>query len=214
MKKVIAIALSLALCLSLFAACGKGNDEKVIKVAASPTPHAYILNTISDALAQEGWTLEVIPFTDYVQPNNAVESGDVDANFFQHTPYLDTFNAQNGTHLVSVAEIHYEPFAIYPGTKVVLEELEAGDKIVIPNDGSNRARALMLLEDAGLITLKEGVGMSATVMDVVDNPKGLVLVEMEAAQIPGLREEAAMVILNGNYAMHAGLFLYFFIILL
>lgn len=206
MKKVIAIVLSLVLCLSLFAACGKANDEKVIKVAASPTPHAMILNTVSDVLAEAGWTLEVIEYNDYVIPNNVVDDGEVDANYFQHMPYLDTFNAENGTQLVSVAAIHYEPFAIYPGTKVHLEELASGDKIAIPNDGSNRARALMLLETAGLIKLTEGVGMQATVLDIIDNPLGLQIVEMEAAQLPNIRDDVAMTVINGNYALHAGLF--------
>ena len=206
MKKVIAIVLSLVLCLGLFAGCGKTDDAKVIKVAASPTPHALILNTISDVLAEDGWTLEVIEYADYVIPNNVVEDGEVDANYFQHTPYLDTFNAENGTHLVSVAAIHYEPFAIYPGTKVRLEELVAGDKIAIPNDGSNRARALMLLETAGLITLKEGVGMAATVLDIVEYKVDLKIIEMEAAQLANVRDDVAMAVINGNYALHAGLF--------
>lgn len=206
MKKVIAIVLSLVLCLGLFAGCGKAGDAKVIKVAASPTPHALILNTISDVLAEDGWTLEVIEYADYVIPNNVVEDGEVDANYFQHTPYLDTFNAENGTHLVSVAAIHYEPFAIYPGTKVHLEELVAGDKIAIPNDGSNRARALMLLETAGLITLKEGVGMAATVLDIVEYKVDLKIIEMEAAQLANVRDDVAMAVINGNYALHAGLF--------
>jgi len=189
MKKVIAIVLSLVLCLGMLAGCGGAKDDKVIKVAASPTPHALILKTAADVLAEDGWTLEVIEYTDYVVPNNVVEDGEVDANYFQHVPYLDTFNTENGTHLVSVCELHYEPFAIYPGTKVHLEELAAGDKIAVPNDGSNRARALMLLETAGLITLAEGVGMQATVLDIVDNPLELKIVEMEAAQIANFRDD-------------------------
>ena len=206
MKKVIAIVLSLVLCLGLFAGCGKADDAKVIKVAASPTPHALILKTVADILAEDGWTLEVIEYADYVIPNNVVEDGEVDANYFQHVPYLDTFNAENGTHLVSVAAIHYEPFAIYPGTKVHLEDLVAGDKIAIPNDGSNRARALMLLESAGLITLKEGVGMEATVLDIVEYKIDLKIIEMEAAQLANVRDDVAMAVINGNYALHAGLF--------
>ena len=206
MKKVIAIVLSLVLCLGLFAGCGKTDDAKVIKVAASPTPHALILKTVADILAEDGWTLEVIEYADYVIPNNVVEDGEVDANYFQHVPYLDTFNAEHGPHLVSVAAIHYEPFAIYPGTKVHLEDLEAGDKIAIPNDGSNRARALMLLETAGLITLKEGVGMAATVLDIVEYKVDLKIIEMEAAQLANVRDDVAMAVINGNYALHAGLF--------
>ena len=206
MKKVIALVLSLVLCLSLFAGCGKVDDAKVIKVAASPTPHALILKTVADVLAEDGWTLEVIEYSDYVIPNNVVEDGEVDANYFQHVPYLDTFNAENGTHLVSVAAIHYEPFAIYPGTKVHLEDLIAGDKIAIPNDGSNRARALMLLEDAGLIKLTEGVGMQATVLDITEYSVDVKIIEMEAAQLANIRDDVAFAVINGNYALHAGLF--------
>ena len=206
MKKIIAIVLSLVLCLGLLAGCGAAEDEKVIKVAASPTPHAWILKTAAEVLAEDGWTLEVIEYSDYVVPNNVVDDGEVDANYFQHTPYLNTFNEENGTKLVPVAEIHYEPFALYPGTKVQLEELTTGDKIAVPNDGSNRARALMLLEAAGLITLKEGVGMQATILDIEENPIGLQIVEMEAAQIDGVRDSVAMAVINGNYALQAGLF--------
>lgn len=206
MKKIIAVILSLALCIGLLAGCGAAKDEKVITVAASPTPHAWILQTAAEILAEDGWTLEIIEYSDYVVPNNVVDEGEVDANYFQHTPYLDTFNAENGTKLVAVAEIHYEPFALYPGTKVKLEELTTGDKIAVPNDGSNRARALMLLESAGLITLAEGVGMQATILDIVENPIGLQIVEMEAAQIAGVRDSVAMAVINGNYALHAGLF--------
>ena len=206
MKKTIAIVLCLVLCLGLLAGCGKTSDDKVITVAASPTPHAEILKVAADVLAAEGWTLEIKEYSDYVVPNNVVEDGEIDANYFQHTPYLDTFNEENGTHLVSVAEIHYEPFGIYPGTKANLEDLVEGDKIAIPNDGSNRARALMLLEKAGLITLTEGVGMTATALDIVENPLNLDIVEMEAAQIAGVRDSVALAIINGNYAMQAGLY--------
>ena len=143
--------------------------------------------------------------SDYVVPNNVVEDGEMDANYFQHQPYLDTFNAENGTALVSVAAIHYEPFGIYPGTKDSMDGLAEGDKIAVPNDGSNRARALLLLEAEGLITLKEGVGMEATVLDIVENPIGLEIVEMEAAQIAGVRDSVALAVINGNYALLAEL---------
>ncbi len=206
MKKIIAIILSLVLCIGLLAGCGAAKDDKVIKVAASPTPHAWILQTAAEVLSEDGWTLEIVEYSDYVVPNNVVDEGELDANYFQHTPYLDTFNAENGTKLVAVAGIHYEPFALYPGTKVELSELTEGDKIAVPNDGSNRARALMLLETAGLIKLTEGVGMQATVLDIVENPLGLEVVEMEAAQIAGIRDSVAMAVINGNYALQAGLF--------
>lgn len=205
MKKIVAIILSLALSLTLFAGCGGKNDEKTITIGASPTPHAEILQIVKEELAKEGWTLEITVFNDYVQPNTAVEDGDLDANYFQHTPYLNTFNAENGTHLVSVLSVHYEPFGIYPGTKTSLADLADGDSISIPNDGSNRARALLLLEANGLIKLKEGAGMEATVLDIAENPHNLNIVEMEAAQLPGTRDSVAFAVINGNYALGAGL---------
>ena len=166
MKKTIAVVLALVLCLGILAGCGsKKTEDKTITVAASPTPHAEILKVAADVLAKDGYTLKVTEYSDYVVPNNVVEDGELDANYFQHQPYLDTFNAENGTHLVSVAAVHYEPFGIYPGTKSAIADLAKGDKIAIPNDGSNRARALLLLEANGVIKLKEGVGMQATVLD-------------------------------------------------
>ncbi len=204
MKKTIALILALVLALSL-AACGGKADDKTITVAASPTPHAEILKVAAEVLAKDGWTLEIKEYTDYVQPNNVVEDGEIDANYFQHVPYLDTFNADNGTHLVSVAMIHYEPFGIYAGTKNAIADLAEGDKIAIPNDGSNRARALLLLEAEGIIKLKEGVGMDATDLDIEGNPLNLDIVQMEAAQIANVRDSVALAVINGNYALQAGL---------
>ena len=204
MKKTIAIVLVAVLALGLLAGCGKKADDKTITVAASPTPHAEILKVAGEVLAKEGYTLKVTEYSDYVVPNNVVEDGEMDANYFQHVPYLEAFNAENGTHLVSVAMVHYEPFGIYPGTKNAISDLAAGDKIAIPNDGSNRARALLLLEAQGLITLKEGAGMEATVLDIVEN-NGLEIIEMEAAQIAGVRDSVALAVINGNYALLAGL---------
>ena len=204
MKKVFVIALTLIMVLSLFAGCGSKADEKTIVVAASPTPHAEILNVAKEVLAKQGYTLDIKVFSDYVQPNTATEDGSVDANYFQHTPYLETFNAEQNTHLVPVLSVHYEPFGIYPGTKSDLANIAEGDTITIPNDGSNRARALLLLEAEGLITLKEGVGMTATVLDVEVNELNLNIVEMEAAQLPNTRDSAAFAVINGNYALAAG----------
>ena len=206
MKKTIAIILTLVLALSLVA-CGGGNAaaDKKITIAASPTPHAEILAVAKEVLAKEGWTLEITEYADYVVPNNVVEDGEIDANYFQHVPYLDTFNAENGTHLVSVAMVHYEPFGIYAGTKSAIADLAEGDKIAIPNDGSNRARGLLLLEQEGIIKLKEGVGMEATVLDIAENPLNLEIIEMEAAQIAGVRDSVALAVINGNYALLAGL---------
>ena len=204
MKKIIALTLVLVMALSLVA-CGNKTDAKTITVAASSTPHAEILAVAKEVLAKDGWTLEVTEYADYVVPNNVVEDGEMDANYFQHQPYLDTFNAENGTHLVSVASVHYEPFGIYPGQKSAVADLAAGDKIAIPNDGSNRARGLLLLEQEGIIGLKDGAGMEATVLDIEENPLGLEIFEMEAAQIAGVRDSVALAVINGNYALNAGL---------
>ena len=175
-----------------------------ITVAASPTPHAEILAEASKVLEKEGWTLDVIEFEDYVQPNLVVDSGEIDANYFQHVPYLDNFNEENGTALVSVAGIHYEPFGIYPGQKASLDELSDGDVIAVPNDTTNEARALLLLQDNGVITLKEGAGLTATVKDIVENPNNIEIKELEAAQVSRVKDEVAFVVLNGNYALEAG----------
>ena len=205
MKKIIALALSVALCLAVLAGCGGNADDKTIKVAASATPHAEILEVAKDVLAAEGYTLEIQVFNDYVVPNTATEDGDVDANYFQHTPFLKQTNEEQGYHLVSVAAVHYEPFGIYAGNKSSIADLAEGDEILIPNDGTNRARALLLLEAQKLITLKEGVGMAATVVDIVENSMNLKITEMEAAQIANVRDSAALAVINGNYALQAGL---------
>ncbi len=175
-----------------------------ITVAASPTPHAKILENAAEILAQKGWTLKITEFEDYVQPNLVVDSGEIDANYFQHVPYLDDFNKEKGTKLVSVGGIHYEPFGIYPGTKSSLKDLKDGDTIAVPNDTTNEARALLLLQANGLITLKEGVGLTATVLDIKENPLKLKIQELEAAQVSRVKDEVALVILNGNYALEAG----------
>ena len=179
-------------------------SKGTITVAASPTPHAEILAQAAKILAGQGWTLEVTEFEDYVQPNLVVESGDIDANYFQHVPYLDNFNEEKGTSLVSVAGIHYEPFGIYPGTKADLAELRDGDVIAVPNDTTNEARALLLLQDNGIIKLKDGAGLLATVKDIEENPHNIKIQELEAAQVSRVKDEVAFVVLNGNYALEAG----------
>lgn len=176
-----------------------------ITVAATSVPHAEILEAAKPILAQQGWDLQVTEFQDYVQPNEVVESGDFDANYFQHTPYLNSFNEEKGTHLVSVGEIHYEPLGIYPGTASDLANVEDGAEVAIPNDTTNEARALLLLQDNGLITLKEGVGIEATVNDIAENPHNLKFNELEAAQVSRVLPEVAFAVLNGNYALEAGL---------
>lgn len=175
-----------------------------ITVAASATPHAELLEQVKPILAEQGYDLQVTVFDDYVQPNEVVESGEFDANYFQHIPYLESFNEEKGTHLVNAGGIHYEPFGIYPGTKASLDDIADGDSIAVPNDTTNEARALLLLQDNGIITLKEGVGLEATVNDIVENPHNVEIVELEAAQVARVVEETAYVVLNGNYALEAG----------
>lgn len=221
-RKVLALTLALVLSLSLAACASKSaaeNVEKVpaeeatsdtveqkgtITVAASPTPHAEILAQAAPILAAEGWTLEVKEFQDYVQPNNVVESGEFDANYFQHIPYLENFNEEQGTHLVNAGGIHYEPFGIYPGTKSSLDDIAEGDTIAVPNDTTNEARALLLLQDNGILKLKDGAGLTATVLDIEENPYNVEILELEAAQVPRVKDEVAYVVLNGNYALDAG----------
>ena len=175
-----------------------------IKVAASTTPHAEILAAAKDILAEQGWTLEVTEFEDYVQPNMVVDSGDFDANYFQHIPYLDDFNAEHGTKLVNAGGIHYEPFGIYPGTETDLANISDGATIAVPNDTTNEARALLLLQDNGIITLKEGAGLAATAKDIEENPHNVKIKELEAAQVARVKDEVSFVVLNGNYALAAG----------
>ena len=180
-----------------------GNGE-TIKIAASPVPHAEILAKAKEILKDYGYELDVVEFEDYVQPNLVVESGEFDANYFQHVPYLDSFNDEQGTHIVDAGDIHYEPFGIYPGKKASLAEIAEGDSIAVPNDTTNEARALLLLQDNGLLTLKDGVGLTATVNDIVENPYNINFVELEAAQVARVVGEVEYVVLNGNYALEAG----------
>ncbi len=210
-KKLLSIVLVLVMMTGVLTACGTaattetGESLVSVTVAASATPHAEILEQAVAAMAAKGYDLQITEFTDYVQPNNVVESGEFDANFFQHTPYLEQFNVEQGTHLVNVGNIHYEPFGIYPGTENDLTQISEGATIAVPNDTTNEARALLLLQDNGLITLKEGVGLNATKLDIVDNPKNLEILELEAAQISRMLDEVAFGVLNGNYALQAGL---------
>ncbi|MGI6026431.1 MAG: MetQ/NlpA family ABC transporter substrate-binding protein [Candidatus Scatomorpha sp.] len=229
MKKLLSILLCAALVLGL-AACGtaasdptaapeseapatdaaetpSGELEKIV-VGASSTPHAEILEAVSGELEALGYELEIKIFDDYVMPNLALADSEIDANYFQHEPYLLNFNAENGTDLVSAAAIHYEPMGIYGGNKSSLDEIAEGDIIAVPNDGTNEARALLLLQDQGLITLKEGIDAStetATILDIAENPKNLDIVEMEAKNIPHSLPDVAFAVINGNYALQAGL---------
>ena len=227
MKKLVSLLLSGALAVGLLAGCGggtgtsqtpAGNSESpaastetgslegtTLKVGATPAPHAEILEVVVPILAEQGITLEIVQYNDYVQPNNAVEDGSLDANYFQHITYMNDFNDQNGTHLVSAAEVHYEPMSLYAGKVSSLDELPDGALIGVPNDATNEARALLVLQQEGLITLRDGAGITATINDIVDNPKNLQFSEMEAAQLPLRLADLDMAVINGNYAIDAGL---------
>lgn len=214
MKKFGAFLLAGVLAIGTLTGCGStdkkaegstgSTDSKVIKVAASATPHAEILEEAKPLLEKEGYDLEVTVFDDYVQPNEVVDSGDFDANYFQHAPYMEQFNKEKGTKLVDAGDIHYEPFGIYPGTKKSLDEIADGDEIAVPNDTTNEARALLLLQDNGIIKLKDGAGLTATVNDIAENSHNIKIVELEAAQVARVTGETAFVVLNGNYALQAG----------
>lgn len=219
LKKLLILALIATLAITVI---GCGNNEPAlsgetpagetpsqgeltkITVAATPVPHAEILEQVKSELKEKGFDLEIIEFSDYVQPNLVVEAGDIDANFFQHTPYLDNFNEEKGTNLVSVGAIHYEPLGIYPGQSNDLSNVPQGATIAVPNDTTNEARALLLLEANGLITLKEGAGLTATKNDIAENPYNIDVIELEAAQVARVVGETDFVVLNGNYALEAG----------
>ena len=213
MKKILTLILALTMAVGL-CACGGGDSEPAedtaaetvtLKVAATATPHAEILAQVVDVLAEQGIELVINEYSDYVIPNTAVEEGAEDANFFQHTPYLEKFNEENGTHLVSVAPIHYEPMGIYAGMTASLEELPDGATIAVPNDVTNEARALQLLAAQGLIEIDPEAGLNATPNDITSNPKNLQFKEMEAAMLPQIVGEVDLAIINSNFALQGGL---------
>ena len=216
-KFIISLILSLSIVGGLLAGCGNNDaagkkadtdsaqELEVIKVGASITPHAEILRSVSDELEKQGYKLEVVEYNDYIIPNTALESGELDANYIQHLPYLEDFNKENGTDIVSVADIHYEPFGIYAGKSDSLENLKEGAVIAVPNDTTNEARALLLLQDQGLIKLKENAGLTATVKDIADNPKNFEIKELEAAQVPKALQDVDVAAINTNYALEANL---------
>ena len=215
-KKLTAGVLALGLFATVLTGCGSNANDadaakteteasKVIKIGASPSPHEEILNALKDEFTAEGYTLEVVPFSDYVLPNKALANGELDANYFQHLPYLEEFNKENKLDLVSAGPVHYEPMAIFKGKTETLNALKDGAKIAVPNDTTNEARALLLLQDNGFIKLDEKAGLNATKKDIVDNPKNFEIVELEAAQIPRSLGDVDIAVINGNYAISAGL---------
>ncbi len=200
MKRILpALLAALALCATPALAAS------TLKVGASPTPHAELLKVAAGVLKDQGINLEIVEYSDYVQPNMALESKDLDANFFQHKPYLDDFNKEKGTKLVSLGTVHYEPFGIYAGKSKALAGLKDGASVAVPNDTTNEARALLLMQDQGLIKLKDGAGLTATRLDIVDNPKKLKIEEIEAAQLVRALPDVDMAVINGNYAILGGL---------
>ena len=206
MKKGFLMVLGVVCCTGLLISCAKKeNQQNVLTVAASPEPHKAILELVIADLAKENITLKITEFTDYVTPNDAVETGEQDANFFQHIPYMESFNKEHGYHLASVGTIHIEPLALYSQKYKNISELQSGDMIAIPNDPTNEARALLLLAAQNIITLRADAGLAATPQDIVENPLNLVFKEIEAATLPRVLADAAAAVINGNYAIPAGL---------
>lgn len=231
MKKILSLLLVLTLIGASFVGCGTKKESenkstevteaagttegasseataatlKPIVVGASTTPHAKILEQTRTALEAEGYELKIVEYQDYIQPNVALESGDLDANYFQHQPYLDDYNEEKGTDLVSAGSIHYEPIGIYAGKAASIDALEDGAQIAVPNDATNEARALLLLETQGIIKLKDGVGLNATKNDIAENPKNVEIIEIEAAQVARSLQDVALAVINGNVAIEAGL---------
>ena len=204
--KAISLGLAAVLCCGLLAGCGaRGTDEKTIRIGASPSPHAEILNQVKAEVEAKGYKLEIVEYNDYVIPNTAVQSGELDANFFQHKPYLDNFNKENKTDIISVANIHFEPLGIYSSKVTDLGDIPEGAKIGVPNDATNEARALLLLEAQGFLTLKKGAGINATIQDIETIIKGIEIIEIEAAQLPRSLQDLDAAVINGNYAISGGL---------
>ena len=205
MRKTLAVIAVLVLAGALLFAGGKKDNSKVLKVGATPEPHASMLNLIVDDMAKAGYTLEVVEFTDYVTPNRALEDGQIDANFFQHIPYMDAQNEEHGYHLVNAGGVHIEPIALYSKKVSSLSGLADGASIAIPNDPTNEGRALLLLQSAGLIKLDAAAGITATPLDIVENKKNLKFNEVEAASLPRVLDDVDAAVINGNYAIPAGL---------
>lgn len=206
MKKVFSLVIILSLAIGLLAGCSQSSssDDRIV-IGVSPEPHAGLVEQVIEGLAEEGIEVDTKEFTDYVSPNHAVNDEDIDANFFQHEPYLIDFNEENGMDLVSIGGVHIEPMALYSNGFTSIEDIPEGAEIAIPNDAVNGGRALLLLETEGVITLNEDAGLTATENDIADNPKNLVFTALEAATLPRVLDEVDGAIINGNYALEAGL---------
>jgi D-methionine transport system substrate-binding protein len=218
MKKFLAVFLTLSILAFLLSGCGQNqsasensanqqeqNEKVTIKVGASPVPHAEILEVVKPILEKEGINLEIVEFTDYVQPNLKLAEKELDANYFQHIPYLEEFSKEHNLDLTYIAKVHIEPMGAYSQKIKNLGELKEGATVAIPNDPTNAGRALLLLQTAGLIKLKPDAGIKATVGDIVENPKGLKITELEAATLPRVLPDVDLAVINTNYALEAGL---------
>lgn len=208
MKKFLSLSLILVLVLSVFVGCSSDEttDElETIVIGVSPEPHATLISLVTDDLEAQGIKVETIEFTDYVKPNHALEDGEIDANFFQHKPYLDDFVAEQGLDLLSLGAVHIEPMALYAEGIESIDDIPEGGEIAIPNDTVNGGRALLLLQEYGLIKLKKGAGLEATENDIVENPKNIKFTALEAQTLPRVLGEIDGAVINGNYAMEAGL---------
>jgi len=205
MKKILVVLAALLICCTLFAAGAEESASKKIIVGATPNPHAAMLELIKDDMKAQGYELEIKVFEDYVLPNKAVESGEILANFFQHIPYMDSFNEEKGYHLVNAGGIHVEPLAAYSKKITKLTDIKNGATIAVPNDPTNEGRALLLLQSAGLIKLKDSSNLTSTKEDIASNPKNIKIVEMEAASLPRVLSDVDAAVINGNYALEAGL---------
>jgi len=205
-RKGIIIGLLLIITWGIFVGCtDAGEDEELstLRIGASPVPHSEILEFIEEDLKKEGIALEIVEFTDYVTPNLSLEEEEVDANFFQHGPYLESFNGEHGLNLSSVLEVHVEPLGLYSNSLGDIEELQEGSTIAIPNDPTNGGRALLLLSEFGLIDVEEGSDLQVTISDIKNNPKNLEFVELEAPQLPRSLEDVDAAVINTNYALEA-----------
>ncbi|MEG0027322.1 MAG: MetQ/NlpA family ABC transporter substrate-binding protein [Raoultibacter sp.] len=205
--KIVVSLVSAAVILGALAGCGasSGGGDKTIKVGASPSPHAEILAQVKSDLSAQGYTLEIVEYSDYIQPNVALNDGELDANYFQTASYLEEYNAENKTDLVVASNVHFEPMRLYAGKTASVADLKDGAQIAVPSDTNNEARALLLLQDQGIIKLKSGVGLKAAANDIIENPKNVKIVEAEAAALPRTLEDVDLAVINGNYALSAGL---------
>lgn len=205
MKKTMLIVAAILAAAAVFAGGKKDADKNVLTIGATPEPHAEMLALVANDLAEQGITLKVIEFTDYVTPNEALEGGQIDGNFFQHIPYMDSFNSEKGYHLVNAGGVHIEPVALYSKKIGAVSELASGATVAIPNDPTNEGRALLLLQSAGLITLSKSAGITATPLDITANPKNIKFREIEAASLARILSDVDAAVINGNYALPAGL---------